>query len=252
MINNKSQTKTTRILLLYLAIIVLLCGLSFYLTHAIPEGASITSNSTDTGPTKTPDSRSDLGGRIITLVLNLEQQNNAWKAYVGNITGTYVLQNSNNYSIYEWPLGATIEGEMYVSRSNSVNFSNGAISCATNAEMVTEQNFFGMSGTDTDNINNTFNSTNHTSFDVGTNSIGQNTCRAIALWINDTSQTPSPSAVFQEVALHDGSNFVYAGLINNDQTGFDNTTTYDFQSIIAENRTSATGTAYYFYVELGS
>lgn len=250
--NIKPQTRTTRVLLIYLVITIVLCGLSFYLANAVPEGASITSNSTDTGPTKTPDSRQDLGGRIITLVLNLEQQNDAWKAYVGNVTGTYVLQNSNNYSIYEWPLGTTIEGEVYVSRSSSVNFTSGAISCATNTEMITEQTVFGM-GSDSDSINNTFNSTNHSAFTAGPgNNIGENTCPAIATWVNDTLQTPSSSAVFQEVAIHDGTNFVYTAVINNNQFGFDNTTRYDFQAIIAENRTATTGTAYYFYVELGT
>jgi len=257
MIKNKSKNKslgeTTRLLLVYLVITILLSGLSLYLTYAAPSGATISGTpSVDTGPNKTPDSRTDAGGRIITLVLNLEQQNTAWKAYVGNVTGTYVLQNSNNYSIYKWPLGTTIEGEVYISRNDSINWTNGAISCATNAEMVTEQNVFGMSGSDTDSINNTFNSTNHTGFAVGTNSIAQNTCPAIATWVNDTSQTPSPNAVFQELALHDGTNFVYTAIINNDKYGFANGTRYDFQAIVAENRTSSTGTTYYFYVELGS
>lgn len=251
---NKPQTKTTRILLVYLVVTMVLCGLSFYLTYAQPEGASISGTpSVDTGPNKTPEFRQDPGGRIITMVLNLEQQNNAWKAYVGNVTGTYVLQNAYNYSIYEWPLGTSIEGEIYISRNESVNFTSGAITCATNAEMVAEQGTFGMGGSDTDSINNTFNSTNHTAFTAGPgNNLAQNTCPAIATWVNDTVQTPSPSAVFQEVALHDGTNFVYAALINNNQFGFNNGTQYDFQAIVAENRTSATGATYYFYVELGS
>jgi hypothetical protein len=100
-------------------------------------------------------------------------------------------------------------------------------------------------------INNTFNNTNHTGFNVGFNSISQNTCRAIALWINNTAQTPTNTSIFQEVSLYDGANVVYAALINYRKTGFDNTTTFDFQSIVAENRSSSTGTPYYFYLELG-
>ena len=253
MIKHKPLAETTRLLIVYLALTILLSGLSLYLAYAVPSGATISGTpSVDTGPTTTPSSRTDAGGRIITLVLDLEQQNNAWKAYVGNVTGTYVLKNSNNYSIYKWPTGTSIVGEVYISRSSSINWSNGAISCATNAEMVAEQNVFGMSGSDTDSINNTFNSTNHTGFDVGTNTITQNTCPAIATWVNDTSQTPSPTAVFQEVALYDGTNFLYAAIINNDEYGFANGTRYDFQAIVAENRTSSTGTTYYFYVELGN
>lgn len=251
MMSNQHKTKTT--LLVYFTIIVLLGGLSFYLANAAPEGASIVgSPSVDTGPNKTAEYRQDPGGRIITLTLNLEQQNYAWKAYVGNVTGTYVLKNSYNYSIYEWPLGTAIVGEVYISRNASVNFTTGAISCADDSEMTAEQNIFGMSASATDNINNTFNSTNHTNFDVGYNSIPANNCSAIALWVNDTQQTPSSSAIFQEVTLHDGNSLVYASLINNDKFGFDNRTTFDFQAIVAENRSSQAGTPYYFYLELGS
>jgi len=254
MTNKDSQTKRTKTLLIYLVITLLVFGLSLYLATAAPQGASITSNTTDTGPTKAPDYRSDLGGRIMTLVLNLEQQNFAWKAYVGNVTGTYVLENANNFSIYEWPLGATIEGEVYISRGNNVNWSNGAIICANDTTMNTEQTVFGMASSDSDSINMTFNTSNHSAFSVGTNNIVQNTCPAIATWVNNTVQTPAPAAIFQEIAIYDepGSNFVYTSLINNNRAGFDNTTTYDFQAIVAENRSAATGTAYYFYVELGS
>jgi hypothetical protein len=251
MINNRNETKTS--VWLYLALIIIFGSLSFYLANAIPEGATISGTPiVDIGPNKTAQSRTDPGGRIITLTLDLEQQNYAWKAYVGNVTGTYVLKNSYNYSIYEWPLGSTINGEVYISRNVSVNFTTGAVSCADSAEMVAEQANLGMAVTDSDSINSTFNSSNHTHFDAGYNTFTDNQCRAIALWVNDTQQTPSPSATFQEVALHDGNNFVYASLINNDQTGFDNRTRFDFQAIVAENRSSQTGTPYYFYIELGS
>lgn len=250
MMDHEKKTKNT--LLFLFTVMVLFGGLSFYLANAIPQGAQVSGTpAVDSGPNQTATSRTDPGGRIITLTLNLEQQNFAWKAYVGNVSGMYVLKNSYNYSIYEWPLGSSILGEVYISRNASVNFTTGAISCADDTEMTAEQTFFGMSTSATDNINNTFNSTNHTQFDVGYNNIPQNTCSAIALWINDTQQTPSPSAIFQEVTLHDGINMVYASIINNDKVGFDNRTSFDFQAIVAENRSSATGTPYYFYIELG-
>ena len=254
MIIKKPGSNTTRTLLIFLVITVVLSGFSLYLAAADPQGATISSFSVDTGPTKSPESRSDLGGRIITVVLNLEQQNFAWKAYVGNVTGTYVLQNANNFSIYEWPLGASIQGEVYISRASNVNYTSGAILCANDTTMNTEQVFFGMSSSDTDSINMTFNTSLHRAFSVGSNPIGLNSCPAIATWVNDTAQTPGAGAVFQEVAIYDytGSNLVYVALINDSETGFDNTTVYDFQAIIPENRSAITGTAYYFYVELGS
>lgn len=248
-----NQQKTKKVLLVCLTTLVIFGIVSLYLANAVPEGATISgSPSIDAGPNKTAQSRQDPGGRIITLSLSLDQQDYSWKAYVGNVTGTYVLKNSNNYSIYEWPLGAAITGEVYISRNSSANFSTGAVSCASTAEMLAEQTILGMSSSATDNINGTFNSTNHAGFGVGYNNIALNTCPAIALWVNDTSQSASSTAVFQEIALHDGNNMVYASLINNDQTGFDNTTRFDFQAIVAENRSSSTGTPYYFYIELGS
>lgn len=249
----KTQQRKKELLILYLGVFVLFGGLSLYLANATPEGATISGTPTvDSGPNKTAGTRTDDGGRIITLTLNLEQQTDAWKAYVGNVTGKYVLQNSNNFSIYEWPSGTSITGEVYASRNNSVNFTGGAISCANNSEMVTEQTALGLSNSITYNINNTFNSTNHSAFSAGAgNSLAENSCRSIALWVNDTIQTPSSSAVSQEVALHDGNVLVYASIIDNDRTGFDNTTIYDFQAIVAENA-SSTGTPYYFYLELVS
>jgi hypothetical protein len=250
MINPNS--KTNRTLFIYLGIIIVLGSLSLYFANAVPGGASLSNNSTDTGPTLQPQSRSDLGGRITTLIVSLEQQDAAWKAYVGNVTGSYVLQNANNKSIYEWPLGTSITGEVYLVRSASANFTSGAIGCASNAELVTEQTVFGMGATDTDNVNNTFNNTAHAAFKTGSDNILINSCRSIALWANDTQQAASSTAVFQEVTLHDGANIIYTSIINNDQRGFDNASSFDFQAIVPENRSASVGTTYYFYLELGS
>ena len=246
----KKINQEFKLLFLFLGLAVYFTLLIPTFTSADPMGANINFVNTATY-SPSPSSRQDAGAQIITANINIAQQDSGWKGYVGNVSGLYVLKNSNNFSIYQWPTAASITGEVYISRNSSVNFSTGAISCASNAQMVTEQDFLGMGATDTDNINNTFNSTNHTSFNVGTNPVAQNACRAIALWVNNTLQAPSPSALFQEVALFDTHTLVYAALINSGQFGFDNTTRYDFQVIIAENHTSPTGNAYFFYVELG-
>jgi hypothetical protein len=236
-------------LLIGLAFCIAFCLIDF--TNAAPTGADVTFVVTDNGPTIIPDNRSDLGATITTITIDAQQRDYSWKGYVGNVTGKFVLRNTNGLSIYEWPSGSSVSGEIYISRNVSVNWSFGAISCADNTELIAEQTFFGM-GSVPDNINNTFNATNHSAFMVGSNSIGDSVCRSIATWVNNTAQTPSNTSVFQEIALHDGVNVVYASIINNDKTGFDNTTTYDFQAIVAENDTATVGTTYFFYVELGS
>lgn len=241
----------SRMALICALITLMACIVSIYFTYAAPQGATISDPSVDSGPNITAPSRNDTGGQIITLSLSLEQQDTAWKAYVGNVTGSYVLKNSNNYSIYEWPLGTSITGEVYLSRNSSVTWTAGSVTCADDAEILAEQAIFGMGNTDPDNINSTFNSTEHTSFEAGTNSL--NTCPATALWVNDTFQAQNATtAVFQEVVLHDTHTIVFAALINNDKGGFVNSSTFDFQAIVPENKTSSAGTAYYFYVELGN
>jgi hypothetical protein len=232
-------------------LLLAVCALSLfsvYYVSAAPQGATIVGTPTvDTGPTRSPGSATHPGGRIITMTLTLEQQNNGWKAYVGNATGTYVLQNAVNQSIYEWAL-STVGGEVYISRGATVNFS--AVVCANTTTMTAENTFFGFVGSDADSINKTFNATAHSAINIGSTTIGANTCPSTALWINDTIQQQSSSATFQEIVLSDGSNLVYTSILNNDKPGFSNAT-YDFQAIIPDNRSSATGAAYYFYLELG-
>jgi hypothetical protein len=244
----KNMQKIRRNVTFLVACLLMVSFASVYLASAAPQGATIVGTpSVDTGPTVAPTSRTDPGGRIITLGLNLEQQNSGWKAYIGNTTGTYVLQNANNFSIYEWPL-TTASGEVYISRSAAVNFTT--IVCANASHIQAENTALGFSGGDSDSINRTFNATAHATMVVGTTTLLANNCPSTSLWVNDTRQVQSSAAIWQEILLSDGSNLVYASVINNDASGFNNYT-HDFQAIIAENRTSPTGTPYYFYLELG-
>lgn len=228
--------------------LVLIFAASFYFVNAVPQGASVQGTpSVDAGPTKSPYGRNDSGGRIITANFNLEQQNGGWKAYVGNVSGSYVLQNAVNESIYEWPL-SSVAGELYVSRDGSLTF--GSVTCANQATMDADHVILGMAASNDDSINKTFNSTTHTPFNVGTTPLSG--CPSTALWVNDTVQTQGASATWQEVLLNVSGSLVYASILNNDRSGFTNTTTYDFQAIVAENRTDSAGHTYYFYLELGT
>jgi len=258
MMTKKPTSKLNRFLAFYILILILVGGLSLYFANAAaPQGATLSGEVVTTRANLTPGSETHPGGRIISLSMSLEQQIFSWKAYVGNVSGKYVLQNANNQSIYEWPLGTSITGEVYISRNSSVSFSLGTIVCANDTLMDTEQQLFGMSSSDIYSINNTFNSTNHTAFSTGDNNFATNSCPYTALWINDTQQTPYNNSIFQEVVLYNtvGLGLVYATIINNDQRGYDNATTsgtFDFQAIVPENSSDQTGTAYYFYLELGS
>ena len=240
----------------------LLLGFALYLTffvinitYADPSGVDVTNISTETYAS-VPESRQDLGGTITTLTLDNTQQDTAWKAYVGNISGRLVLKNSGGWSIYEWFLNASASsGYVFVSRDASVDWTD--VGCANSSVIDSEQALFGMVTADSDSINKTFNNTLHSSMDMsGPSLIGSNSCPSTATYVNGTAQTVNSNAHFQEILLYDrvGSNFVYGTFINQNAWGYDNneTTTlaYDFQLIVAENSSASVGTVYYFYADL--
>ena len=232
------------ILILYIAIILNKTNMNVL---AAPQGATITFNETENASIKSPDSHTAKGGSFTTLVLNVTSQTSKWKAYVGNVTGKMTLDNANNYTIYDWAL-TTTQGEVYVSRNNSVNFSS--VICANDGNISTEENFLNINSSSDDSISNTFDQQIHKSFVVGgTGTIQNSTCYAIATYVNDTSQPADEDADFQEILLSDGIILVFTTILEDSQQGFD-LGDYDFQLIVPDNP-GATSTTYYFYAELG-
>lgn len=234
--------------LVSIILLLLLCLSILPAVNSMPVGPVITYNSTSNATLRPAAAITTVGGSFTTLVLNTTGQTYRWKAYVGNITGRLVLADSTNNSIFDWTL-TSVTGEVYATRSNTaIDWST--ISCADDALINAEDISMNMSIIGPDTINKTFNNTIHRSFYVGVNRIANSTCRAIATYINGTSQTPSENALFQEILLKDASSsLVYATLVNSSNLGYDGRA-YDFQMILAENEYSATPTTYYLYVEL--
>jgi hypothetical protein len=230
-----------------LLLLAVLCVSSVY---AAPSGAGIDYNSTAGTPNPTPGNRSDARGTITTLIINGLQQDQYWKAYVGNVTGKLSLDNAAGLTIYDWELSAVNKsGQVYVSRYSSINFDN--VSCADDINITSEHAFHNMTFTQTDNINRTFNYTSHQSFFVGTQQISANSCRSTATYVNDAKQTMNGNQKFQELVLQDGSyKMVFVTIINANITGYDNSE-YDFQMIVPESGIKSTPTTYYFYTQLG-
>jgi hypothetical protein len=247
--NNKNINavglKKSGIYLLLAVLVIYLLSIS--LVVAVPASPSITYVSNTTYSAGLVNRSSDAKGTITTLTLSSNQQDYKWKAYVGNVTGRLVLDDASGDSIYDWSTGV-VAGEVYVSRFSNINWNS--IACVNQASIDTEQTGLSMSSIVKDNINATFNYTNHVAFDVGTTSISG--CRSTATYINDAAQTMGPGASFQEILLRDTttSNLIYAGIINSSVTGY-NGQSYDFQMIIGENESASTPTQYYFWVELG-
>ncbi len=244
---------------------VLIISIALYLSliisqvvNAEPAGADLTNPSSEEYTT-TADSRTDSGGTIVTLSTSVTQQDDAWKAYVGNITGTLVLRDSDGWSIFEWSMNSsTFGGNVFVSRNDSINWSN--LKCANNTIIDSEQSFLGMSSTDSDSLNQTFNYTTHKTMTVsGVGPISNSTCPSVATYVNGSAQTITESSYFQEILLTDNNNLIYGTFIDQDAWGFDNNesvngtnVTYDFQLIVAENSSLSSGNTYYFYADISS
>ncbi len=242
---------TSSIFIIGLALVFVLGA---FRVEADPTGASILSNSTAGTPTSSPASRADARGTITTIVLNTLQQDQFWKAYVGNVSGRLSLDDAAGNTIYDWTLLGAISGEVYVSRYSSPTFTS--LSCANDANVTSEQTYFGMSASASDNINNTYNYTNHKEVVVGGfGTIPADTCKSTATYVNDTPQSINGNQTFQSLILQDSSDrLIFVTLIDDDSYSFDNDITVnktnDFQVIVPESATNSTPTTYYFWTEL--
>lgn len=208
------------------------------------------------------------GGFIFTISLNSRQQNLRWKAFVGNVTGTFVLEDSAQYALYEWTV-ASIAGEVYATRSSTpINWSR--INCSWVGEGVTgynesnrtieelENKALNHTSPD-DNITATFTYVNHSQMVIGGVVIGKDECFSIHTWQKGAAQSynDSDNANFTQLILYDGTNttngaVVYATEIETNNVGYNSLETYDFQMLLPENsKVGFSGsTPYYFFVEL--
>jgi hypothetical protein len=231
----------------FLLVLLLLFLLSVSFAASVPTAPvppTYISNTTYTSGTV--NRSNDTKGTITTITLSATQQDYKWKAYVGNVSGKLALANAAGTAIYDWNMGSP-RGEVYISRFSNINWNT--INCSNQSTINTEQTGIGMSSSAMDNINATFNHTNHISFDVGTTPM--NGCRSTATYVSGAPQTMS-SAFFQEILLQDygTGNLVYATIINASTSGYNNQN-YDFQIIVGENESATIPITYYFWVEIG-
>jgi hypothetical protein len=201
-----------------------------------------------TNETESPSPAYELnisGGYIATINITAVVQNVRWKAFVGNLTGKFTLDDSSGSTIYDWTI-ATPTGRVYATR-NSSTISWTGVNCSTNATLELEN--YRMNHTNpNDNLTITFRSRTHPSFFVGTTPIAANSCPTLNTYVNNASQ----SSYFYEEALVDSGNAtIFTTNLEAARTGFDGGK-YDFQMIVPENGAPGfTGTTpYYLYAEL--
>ena len=247
--NTEEQRKGRSIILalLLLSSIIVINTLIGY--AAIPEGPSITYVSNTTRIVENATLREDdEKGTITTINLDSLQQNQRWKAYVGNVSGKLTLMDADGYAIYDWTLNNVFSGNVFASRNGTINWGN--LDCATSGQITTETTFLNhIPGAD-DTINATFNSTDHASFFAA--DISHSGCFYTPTYVNGTPQSQNSTARFQQMLLADNvsNSIVYTTRIENSQMGYNPDYTFDFQLIVPESGTIGVNVDYFFYIEL--
>src|SRR3989338_5778472 len=256
-------------------------SLALTAVNAAPIGPTVTAVGNETKPTAAGTKvngsfeGNTSGGHIFTTNLDSQQQNVRWKGYVGNVTGTLVLDDASDNTLFSWTLSSTLTGEVYATRaSGNINWTG--INCtwiadgrfnktmdmlnysSSNRTPEHDENEALSHTNADDNITATFatTSTNHSSLTIGSVVIGKDECFTLQTYQKDSAQTfaDSTDANFTEIILYDGAynrsngNVVYATIVEQNDKDYDSADTYDFQMIVPES--GAVGfsgsTAYYF------
>ena len=235
------------LLLSFFLVFAFLFITTYEIARANPEGASVSYVSNTTKSASTATSRNDTKGTITTVTMTVIQQNIKWKAYVGNVTGSLVLQDADGWSIYDWSITTSLTGEVYATR-NSTTITWSSIKCANLTHIANEQTDLNITSSN-DNITITFDGQDNDQFDVGTVSISANSCYTTNLYVNGSAPG---NDIFEEVLLYDDTAMVYTSIIEQNEDGYNHNATYDFQMIVPEVALASWegATAYYFYVEI--
>ncbi len=227
------------------------------------EGIESTINESQYAPATTEA----YAGNISQLTIFGRSQTKHWQGYYGEITGVIVLDDAQNWTMYDWP-NTEPKGEIYATVNSTTPIWN-TISCFNYSGLEADltinntyywETFYNMTFNDVDGIDETFNMTTHAAFDVGEYSILTNTCPSTFTHVSDVWQETN----FVEVLLQDSTGqLIFTTIIENDEegnnadpTGYDGAT-HDFQMLVAEDGTSRSGgvrntatTTYYFYLDL--
>lgn len=243
---NGAIVKVVPLMLLFVIFGVLF--FSMYLTAAPVGPDGYTSVNNETKGTVSSRMWNISGGYISTFNLTATTQNDRWKAFVGNMTGSFTLDDASGSTIYDWTV-STVTGRVFATR-NSSTINWGSVTCSNETYLNTENTAMGHNSSD-DNITATFNTTagaTHDAFYVGTTLISANSCPTLNTYRNNASQ----DSYFEEIALYSNPSIIYATILENDIVGFDGNR-YDFQMLIPENGSASWegAVAYYIYVELG-
>jgi hypothetical protein len=250
----RGKTRELKMIIVVIAVVLLSIAILMLFTKAVnavdPEGpGSIIVITNETKASVNAQIINISGGYVANINITATIQNPRWKAFVGNVLGSFTLADASGAQIYDWTFSTTT-GRIYATR-NSTFVTWSQINCSTLANLEAENSALTHTSPN-DNITATFNTSvgaSHSSFYVGSRQIVANRCPTLNTYIGNTTQDTD----FEEMALYDGYNIVYATILENNLGGYDNSN-YDFQMIVPERgEPGFTGaTAYYLYIEIGT
>ncbi len=252
-------------LLAYITLTVIFIAAIYYAFAEEPVGAQQVTEGQESSLNVSqypPQSHDAYAGNISELTLFGRSQTKHWQGYWGEITGMITLDDASNWTLYQWPDDEP-QGEIYATVNSTVDWAS--VECFNYSSTLQSpnmtvywENYHNITYDDVDGIDETFNRTDHTTFDVG--DVTVNGCPTTYTFVNDAYQTTD----FAEVLLQDSSGLlIFSTIIEDDTagstsdiTGYDGNT-HDFQMLVAEDGTSRTAgvrntatTTYYFYVDL--
>jgi len=208
-----------------------------------------------------PKAHSAQAGNVTNISLFGKSPTRHWQGYFGEVTGIITLDDASNWTMYDWP-NMEPKGEVYaVCNTSGASPDWSTVECFDyDANLDRWHMYYNMTWDAVDNINSTFNISDHPDFSVGMYSIDQDTCPSQFTYVDDAYQNQE----FREILLQtDGYQLVYTEIIENDNwfndtdpMGF-NGNTVDFQMLVGEDGSSRSGatlntaaTTYYFYLDL--
>jgi hypothetical protein len=238
----KINLKIMLVCTIFLFAVILLLSLTSAATPQGPAQVNNTANSTKSSSSN-PYQFNISGGYISTLNMSLKMQDVKWKAFIGDVSGKFTLDDASGSTIFDWTLSTT-NGKVFATRNDStINWAN--INCS-NLSLMEEENYEINHTNRDDNITKTFNNRTHSEFTVSTATIYADSCPTVHAYVNNAT-----SNKFQEMVLSDKISTVFATILEQNEVGY-NGVRYDFQMIVPENGASIfTGwTPYYIYVEI--
>lgn len=216
---------------------------------ALPVGSTTVSAGTPiTLGTLSPVSASALGGNVTELNLSIASVTLHWQGFYGSITASLQLgtgSGGENSTLKQWAVG-NISGQMYASRSSTVDFTLLNSTPTTLSDLDSAFSF--LQGANDAATNSGTDSANP-AFNIGQYAVEANSFPLIR------SRDDSGNEVWDEIVMRhatDGnpSDFVFVGILNNSGVAFNGEAAH-FQLVVPEDSAGdATSTTYYFYGEI--